>query len=246
MTGPESSSARDGLFATTRWSLVLAAADLRDTEGRTALETLCRTYWFPVYAFIRRRGHTAIDAQDLTQEFFATLLDKRYLGTADPDRGRFRAFLLTMVKNFLSKERDKVHALKRGGGFSPLSIENEGGEQRYQRQPVSEKTAEQIFDRQWALSLLEQSIAGLRQSYLHDGKSNLFEQILPLLVSASQNPSYVEVGARMGMSEGAIKMAVQRLRQRFGELLRQEIAATLNRGDDMNDEINRLLSAVKG
>jgi len=245
MSSTEPPSSGDRLFATTRWSLVLAAADRRDTTGRGALETLCQTYWIPVYAFIRGRGRSAVDAQDLTQEFFATLLDKQYLQAADPDRGRFRAFLLTMVKHFLSKEREKEGAIKRGGAIQVISIDANLSEQRYQAQPTTERTADQIFDRQWAMSIIEQSLLRLRESYEQEDKATVYQQLLPLLTPAADNPSYAEIASRLGLTEGAIKMAVQRLRQRYRDLLRQEVASTLNTGDDMTDEINRLIVAVR-
>lgn len=245
MSSSEPLPSGDRLFATTRWSLVLAAADLRDSTGRHALETLCEAYWFPIYAFIRGRGRSAVDAQDLTQEFFATLLDKQYLQTADPDRGRFRAFLLTMVKHFLSNEREKAGALKRGGAVRLISIDANLSEQRYQSQPAAARTAEQAYDRQWAMSVIDQSLTRLRESYTQEGKSDLYQQLLPLLAPATDNPTYNAIGMELGFSEGAIKMAVQRMRQRYRDLLRQEVASTLNTGDDLNDEINRLIVAVR-
>jgi RNA polymerase sigma-70 factor (ECF subfamily) len=232
-------------FATTRWSVVLAAADLRESTGRTALETLCRAYWLPVYDYVRRRGHNAIDAEDLTQEFFATLLDKQYLDSADPNRGRFRSFLLTMVNRFLSKQYEKDQAQKRGGGKRALSIDAEYGEERYRLQPASGKTPEQLFERQWALTVLDESLARLRESYFREGKTELFESLKPLLIPAAVAPLYAELGARAGLSEGAVKMAVQRLRQRYRDMLHQEIVATLDARDDLHDELNRLMSALR-
>lgn len=245
MSAPLSNPAGPRRFATTRWSIVLAAADLGNSDGRGALETLCGTYWLPVYDYVRRRGYSASDARDLTQEFFATLLEKHYLDSADPDRGRFRAFLLTMVTRFLSKQRGKARAQKRGGGLRPISIDAEFGEERYRLQPAGGKTAEQLFERQWALTLLDESLARTREWYSRDGNLDLFEELKPLLVPAAETPSYAALGERRGLSEGAVKMAVQRLRQRYREMLHQAIAATLAEGEDVDDELRRLRSALR-
>lgn len=232
-------------FGTTHWSIVLAAQSPDLPESREALENLCRCYWYPLYAFVRRRGHPAHEAQDLTQEFFATLLEKDYLEAADRERGRFRTFLLTAVSRFLSKQLDRSRAAKRGGGKKVLSIDISSGEERYHREPADTWTAERLFERRWALTLLESVLARLAERYVAEGKADLFERLRDYITGDS-SASYADTAAAAGMTEGAVKVAVHRLRRRYRDMLRQEIAATVGSPDEVDDELERLFEALGG
>ncbi|MGI8977909.1 MAG: RNA polymerase sigma factor [Pirellulaceae bacterium] len=233
-------------FATTRWSLVVAAAKSSSPQARAALEELCGSYWYAVYAFVRRRGEQVDDARDLTQEFFARLLEKEYLEAADRERGRFRTFLLTAVSHFLSNERERARAQKRGGGQTLLSIDFVRGEERYQHEPADPWTAEKIFDRRWALTLLDQAVALLKQDYSASGKGALFDEIKVFLTGDSGAPAYEESATRLAMSPGAVKVSVHRLRQKYRESLRQLIAQTVAAEEDIESELHVLLSALRG
>ncbi len=202
---------------------------------------MCENYWFPVYAFVRRAGHSAEDAQDLTQEFFVRLLDKHFLAAADRKKGRFRTFLLTAVKRFLANEYDRIQAKKRGGGQTILSLE--GLEARYCREPADTLTPERIFERQWALSLLDQVLARLQAEMTADGKAALFDALKDHL-TGSQSAGYATTAARLGMTEGAVKAAAHRLRQRYRELLREEIAQTVASPDEIEEEIRYLFTCL--
>lgn len=232
-------------FTPTHWTVVLAAAGQADsTRARDALERLCRNYWLPIYAFVRRQGNNPHDAQDLTQEFFARLLEKNYLAHADREKGRFRSFLLASVKHFLANEWDKAKAQKRGGGFTLISIDTALGESSLGSEPADILTAEKIFDRRWALALLEQVLRRLREEYTRDGKEKQFEQLKATLTETSRSLPYAEIATRLATSEGAVKVAVHRLRQRYRELLRAEIADTVAGVEDVDDEIRNLFSAL--
>ena len=235
-----------GRFATTHWSVVLAAAHRGSRESEEALAALCETYWYPLYAYVRRRGHTANDARDLTQEFFAVLLEKGYLQAADRERGRFRSFLLTALKRFLAKERDRAKAQKRGGGRGLISLDVRAGEDRYALEPSHDWTPERVYERRWALTLLDEAMAQLRQRYAADKKPLVFERLKAFLTGEGQGTSYSEIGGELGMSEGAVKMAVHRLRQRYREVLRTEVAQTLADLQDVDEELKHLLAAVRG
>ncbi len=235
-------------FLTTPWSVVLAAADRALPGYSRALATLCEIYWYPIYAFVRRQARSAEEAEDLTQEFFARLLEKDYLEGVGPEKGRFRSFLLVCVKRFLANQRDHDRALKRGGGRVPLSIDFQVAEERYRREPSHELTAERIYERRWALTLLEQVIESLAREVQAAGKSDLFD-VLKVYLAAQQNaPPYAETGQRLGMSEGAVKVAVHRLRERYRRLLRAEVARTVEDPDDpaqVEAEIQGLFDAVR-
>jgi RNA polymerase sigma-70 factor (ECF subfamily) len=239
-------SAGDPQFHTTHWSLVVAAAAEEGEQPRAALEELCQAYWYPLYAFLRRRGHSVEDSRDLTQGFFAALLERGYLADADPDRGRFRSFLLTAVARFASKEQDRANAQKRGGGQALLSLDFAEGEARYQREPADNWTPERIFDRRWALTLLERTLARLRDEHAAEGKLTQFETLKIFLTGESGAPPYEQIARRLGTSEGAVKVAVHRLRQKYRELLRAEIAQTVAQQEDVDDELNTLLAALRG
>jgi RNA polymerase sigma-70 factor (ECF subfamily) len=232
-------------FTPTHWSVVLAAAGHSDsTHARDALEKLCRNYWVPIYAFVRRQGHNPPDAQDLTQEFFARLLEKNYLAGADRTKGRFRSFLLASLKHFLANEWDKANAQKRGGGRVPISIDAAAVETSFGAELADQLTADKIFERRWALALLDQVLRRLRDEYTRDGKEKQFEQLKQTLTEASRSVPYSEIAARLGISEGAVKVAVHRLRQRYRELLRAEIADTVAGADEVEDEIRNLFAAL--
>ncbi len=233
-------------FVTTHWSLVVSAGRNDTPHARDALEKLCRSYWFPIYAFVRRQGHGPHDAQDLTQEFFARLLEKQQLAAADPARGRFRSFLLASLKHFLANEWDKTRAQKRGGGKILIPVDVATAETSCGLEPADQATAEKIFERRWALTLLDQVLRRLRAEYVRDGKENLFEQLKPTLTEASRTVAYVEIATRLGTTEGAVKVAVHRLRQRYREVLRAEIADTVANPGEVEDEIRNLFAALAG
>jgi DNA-directed RNA polymerase specialized sigma24 family protein len=244
MSVTDARSPNDARFRTTRWSLVRAAGDLEHDDSREALGELCQAYWFPVYAYFRRRTNAAIDAQDLTQDFFTTLLEKNYLGDARRDRGRFRTFLLTAAQRFLSKEWAKSNALKRGGGAQILSLDFSNGETLYANEPVDNETPEQTFDRRWALSLLEIVQHKLYNEYVASGKKNVFDRLQPYLISSETTASYDHVAHQLGQTVGAVKTAVYRMRRRYRELLRAEIAETVSDQAEVDDEIHELFAAL--
>ena len=241
-TGDDSTPQRP-VFVTTRWTVVLTAGRSRSADARGALEKLCRTYWHPIYAFVRRRGYSAEDAQDLTQEFFARLLEKKWLDGVDPVKGRFRSFLLASVKHFLANEWDKARAQKRGGGQTLIPIDVKTAETSCGFEPVDNVTAEKIFERRWALTILGQVLAQLRAEFVADGKTELFETLKGFLTGADDEQSYAEVGAKLRMSAGAIKVAVHRLRRRYRNLLREEIANTVASPEEVDEEIRALFAA---
>lgn len=231
-------------FATTHWSLVVAAGQRTTVESERALAELCEHYWYPLYAFVRRRGHSVEEARDLTQEFFAFLLEKDRLQLADQQRGRFRSFLLTALDNFLTNQWRAGQAQKRGGGRSVLSLDWSSGEQRYLAEPADFMTPERIFDRRWALTLLERVLTQLREQYRSNGKETLFLRLQGCLSGEGSRTPYAELAREMGMSEAAIKVAVHRLRQRCGELLREEIAQTVADQADIDEELGYLFAAL--
>jgi RNA polymerase sigma factor (sigma-70 family) len=232
-------------FATTRWSLVLLAGERRSPQSAAALAALCETYWFPLYAYIRRRGHSVYDAQDLTQAFFARLLEKNDLAAAEPGRGRFRSYLLTSLKNFLANEWDRHRAQKRGGGRCALSIDFETAEDRYRREPGHNETPETIFERRWALLLLENVLARLREEAIQSDKMKDFERLKVFLTGEPPTATYAQLSAELGTTEGNLKVAVHRLRRRYRELLREEIAQTVGDAEEVDQEIRDLFAAFQ-
>ncbi len=239
------SSARQGWFTTTHWSVVLAAREEDSPKAAEALEKLCRTYWPPLYAYIRRDGYGVEDAQDLTQGFFARLLDKNHLGHLRDQRGKFRSFLLTFLKHFLSDERDRAAAQKRGGGKRFVSLnDTSAAETSYQFVATAPASPDQIFEQRWAQTVLEQALHRLRQEYVADGKAALFDQLKDLQPGEHGTLSYAEVGSQLGMSEAAVKSAVHRLRRRHRELLREEIAHTVAKPEEIDEEIRYLLAVL--
>ncbi|MFG0334168.1 MAG: RNA polymerase sigma factor [Maioricimonas sp. JB049] len=233
-------------FATTRWSLVVAAGERCSVEAERALEELCSSYWYPLYAYARRWGATRDDAADLTQEFFARLLEKQYLLTADRQKGRFRSFLLTVFKRFLLKERDRAAAEKRGGNRRKFSFDIEAGERRYLHEPAENVTPDALFERRWALTLLERVMERVRDEYGSKGKAAFFEECKPFLTGADDADSCAEIASRLGMTEPALRVAVHRLRQRYRAVLRGEISQTISEADSVEDELNALRAALRG
>jgi RNA polymerase sigma-70 factor (ECF subfamily) len=235
----------DSRFATTHWSLVLAAGKGASAQARAALAALCQTYWYPFYAYVRRQGHQPDDAQDLTQAFFARLLEKHYLQSADPERGRFRSFLLTAFQRFLSKERDRERTQRRGGGRKRLPLDFEAGERRYSLEPAHEVTAERIYEQRWALTLLDRVFARLREEFDRAGKPKDFTCLKVYLTGEAGTPSYQEAAAELGRTEGAVKVAVHRLRRRYRDLVREEIAQTVAGPEDVDEELRHLFAALR-
>lgn len=231
-------------FRTTRWSLIAAARGSDNSLAQQALSHLCASYWYPLYAYIRRRGHTADEAQDLTQELFARLLARDFLETADPAKGRFRAFLLACCKHFLANEHNRVHALKRGGGVAPLSLSPDEAEQRYRLEPSHDLTPEKLFERRWAVTLLDRVLARLREEFAARGKETQFDHLRIYLVGERSGPPHGDAAETLGMTAGAIKVAVHRMRQRYRELLREEIAHTVDTPEQIEEEIRQLFAAL--
>jgi RNA polymerase sigma-70 factor (ECF subfamily) len=244
----QSPDARPGSrhFATTHWSQVLAAGQASTVHSREALARLCESYWYPLYAYVRRWGYDADQAQDLTQEFFAKLLEKHYLRAADPARGRFRSFLLASLKHFLSNERDRVGAAKRGGRATVVPLEFENAEGRYSREPADAETPETVYERRWAMTLLERTLLRLRREFEAAGKQVLFARLEGHLTGDQETLPYADLCVELNMSEGAIKVAMHRLRRRFGALLREEIGETVADPGEVDDEIRELFRALKG
>ena len=239
--GNESAGAPKSLFSTTHWSVVLAAGQRDTPQAREALERLCRTYWYPLYAYVRRRGYAPEDAQDLTQEFFARLVEKHVVQHADQARGRFRAFLLSSLEHFLNNEWDKRKTVKRGGQCFFVSWENLGAEDRYGKEPFSNLSAEKLYERRWATTLLEKATEALRREHQAAGEQAVFEALLGFL-SGTPNPEpYKDVAARLNLTEDAVRMRVHRLKRRFGKLLREVVADTVEAGE-LDDEMRHLFA----
>jgi RNA polymerase sigma-70 factor (ECF subfamily) len=237
-------SARE--FTTTHWSVVLAANDGESTQAHTALAQLCRTYWYPLYAFVRRKGHSPHDAQDLTQAFFARLLEKRYIEQADRERGRFRTFLITALTHFLADEWDKARRLKRGGGREIISLDAASAEERYRLEPLDQLDAAKLYERRWVTTLFDQVLARLEQEFRDSGKGELFDQLKGSLLAEERGLSYAEVGARLSLTESAIKQTVHRMRRRYRELFREEIGQTVASPGEVDDELKHLFAVLSG
>lgn len=246
MTGPRTAAdLRAGRFATTRWSVVCASGK-EDTAAQAALTALCETYWYPLYAFLRRRGCSQEESEDVTQAFFARLLERGWVRSADRDRGRFRTFLLTALVRFLSKERDKERAEKRGGGRAKLSLDFEAGETRYRLEPADEGTPDRLFERRWAMTVLDRVLARLEEEHGDDpARAAKFAALKPLMTASDAAAPYAEVAATLGMSEGAVKVAVHRLRKRYKELLRDEVAQTVSDAATVEQELSDLRAALR-
>ena len=232
-------------FATTRWSVILAAGRESSVESEAALATLCETYWYPLYAYLRRQGQNSAEAQDLTQGFFFRLLEKGYLQQVERERGKFRSFLLASLKHYIINEWDRGRAAMRGGGRKHLSVDFEAGESRYRLEPVGGETPESIFEKEWALALLDRVQEALRGEFRDAGKENHFDRLGVCLTGEPRSTSYRELAAELGTTEGAVKVAVHRLRRRFRDRLREEIAQTVASEADIDDEIRTLFDPLR-
>jgi len=234
----------DSRFSTTHWSVVLTAGASASAGSREALERLCRTYWYPLYSYLRRRGCDAHQAEDCAQGFFAVLLEGHTLERAKPERGKFRSFLLSCLSHFLADQWDQAQAQKRGGGKVIVSLDIEDAETRYQVEPAHDLTPERLFEKSWALTVLENAMARLKTESAEGGRQDLFESLKPHLPASRGPASYKDVATRLGMTEGAVKVAVHRLRDRYRQLVRAEIAETVSTPEQVDEEIRDLFTAL--
>lgn len=237
---------RPDYFVTTHWTVVLAAGRRSTPEADVALEELCRTYWYPLYAYVRRQGRSREDAEDLVQGFFARFLEKNYLEGLSSDKGRFRAFLLAALKHFLANEWDRAKSQKRGGGAVPLSLDWQDADHRYQIDPADALSPDKLYDRAWAVTLLERVITRLQEQCAAEGQGTLFQELKTFLTVGKGSIPYGETAAKLKMTEGAVRVAVHRLRRRYRQLLREEISQTLSNPEQVQDEIQSLFSAFAG
>ena len=234
---------RGDIFATTHWTVVLAAGSGSSQQADVALEELCRTYWYPLYAFVRHQTANREDAEDLTQAFFERFLENNYLGKLHSEKGRFRAFLLASLKHFLANEWDRANCQKRGGGQAALSLDWQDADARYQIDPADNSSPDKLYDRAWAVTLLERVIVRLREESAAEGKLRLFEELKPILMVGKSAIPYPQAAAALEMSEGAVRVAAHRLRRRYRELLREEISQTLSDPAQAEEELRTLFSA---
>ncbi len=237
------SSAPGDIFATTHWTVVLAAGQRHTPQSDGALEELCQTYWFPLYAYVRRRGYSKEDAEDLTQAFFARLLEKNCLANLESDKGKFRAFLLAALKHFLANEWDKSQRQKRGGGVDHFALDWQTADTQFQVAATSEPSPDRAYDREWALALLAKVIARLHAECAADGKGKLFEQLKIFLAAGKGESAHIEAARSLGMEEGAVRVAVHRLRKRYRVLLREAIGQTLSDPAQVDEEMQALFGA---
>ncbi|MBM3883194.1 MAG: RNA polymerase sigma factor [Verrucomicrobia bacterium] len=231
-------------FTTTHWSVVRAGGDRSSPAAQTALEELCRTYWYPLYVFVRRRGYSPEDAQDLTQEFFARLLQKNSISAAHPGKGRFRCFLLGALKHLLADEHAKAQAKKRGGGQTIISWEQDYAEEQFAHEPVDEQSPDRLYDRRWALTVLDRAATRLRVEFAAAGDASLFEHLKLYVTGKHGAPAYAATASRLGLSESAVKSAIFRLRRRYAELVREEVAQTVNDARELEVELRHLRSVM--
>lgn len=234
-----------GRFPTTQWSLVRSAGD-DSAEAAAALETLCATYWYPIFAYVRRRGHSPAEAEDLTQSFFTRVIEKRDLGHADPHRGRFRTFLLTACEHFLSNQLDRSSALKRGGGHTIVSIDLALAEDRYHRSLRHDETPEQLFHRQWCVSLLTTVLDQVGQEYAESGRARLFERLRAFVALGATGDTHANAARDLDMSVDAVKVAVHRLRRRYRDALRERVAETVDSEEAVETELHDLRATLSG
>ena len=233
------------VFATTHWSVVLQTGDGQSPQSMAALEKLCRTYWYPLFAFIRRKGHSEEDAKDLTQQFFARLLERREFRTVDARKGKFRTFLLAALTHFLSNERDRTMAAKRGGGRTILSLDEMNAEQ-LSFEPASEVSPDKLFDRRWAMTLLAEAVAKLRAEMDISDKLGVFEELKSFLTNDAPDGEYAKVAERLGCPSQSIALRVFRMRQRYRELVRAEVAHTVSSPTEVEEEMRHLMAALLG
>ncbi len=246
MSNTPSATETNGMFPRTHWTVVLAAGGQTSLQSQAALETLCRTYWYPLYAFVRHHGYSHEDAQDIVQGFFARLLARKDLGAVEQERGRFRSFLLASLRHFLANERDRERAVKRGGGTPAIPLDEVLAEHQFTREPVNELTPEKLYERNWAWAVLEQVRNRLREEFGARDKSARFELLEKFLPGEESELTCAEVGVRLGLSEGTIKAEIHRLRHRYRALLRDEIAQTVATPGEVTEEIRHLLSVLSG
>jgi len=238
--------ARDGVFATTHWSVVLAAGQADTTRAHDALAKLCSSYWYPLYAYVRRRGYSSHDAQDLTQAFFAQLLERQSLEKVDPALGRFRSFLLASMNHFLTNEWKKAGAKKRGGGLQNVSLDWAAAEKRYDLEPADPSSPDKAYEKQWAITLLDRALRALEEEYGRDHRAPLFAALKQTLVGSRESQPYDKLASEFGINEGAVKVAVHRLRKRYRELIRAEIADTVASAGEIDTEMRHLLAVLAG
>jgi RNA polymerase sigma factor (sigma-70 family) len=248
MPGEESTAepeAHRGIFPTTHWSAVLAATDPESAEAVAALEELCTVYWYPIYAYVRHEGHTSEDAKDLTQEFFRRLLEKNYLSVVDPRKGRFRSFLLAVARHFLANEWERARTVKRGGHLTFVPLDEGQAEERYLNEQAAGQSPEVTYERAWALALLEKVLARLREEAVMGGHAARFDALKGVLMGEKPSLSYAQLAVELETTEPALKMAAQRLRGRYGELLREEIGRTVSAPEDVEDELRHLRAVLR-
>lgn len=234
-------------FHTTQWTQVLTAREGGDDQAAwRALENLCRLYWFPLYGYVRRKGYQQADAEDLTQGFFAQLLEKHRLASVAREKGKFRTFLLTCLDNHLRDEHDKRTARKRGGDCTIVSLDWESAESRYSLDPPDEKSPEHYFEKKWALEILARALARLREDYQESGKGELFNRLKPYLTGSAERGQFGEIGEALGMNETAVRAAVSRLRKRYREMLRAEICDTVANPEDADEEYEHVCRVLRG
>jgi len=247
MPGSERDSGPTGpkVFATTHWSVVLAAGEGDSPPAARALETLCRAYWYPIYVYVRRKGYGPDEAEDLTQEFFAQFLAKELLRLADREKGRFRTFLLATLDHFLAREWNRAHRQKRGGQFQFISLDQPSPEERYKLEPVDNETPEKKYAKQWALTVLQNALAALEKESEASGKGAFFAEVRGFLSYEPEDGDYARIGERLAMNEGAVRVAVHRLRRRYGELLRAEVAQTVATPTEAEEELRHLMKVLR-
>ena len=240
----ESRATGSRVFATTHWSVVLAAGQGESAPAQRALETLCRAYWYPIYAYVRRKGYRPEEAQDLTQEFFAQLIERNHFRLADRDKGKFRGFLLARLDYFLAREWSRAHRQKRGGQFTFISMDEHSPEEWYRLEPADHDTPEKQFLRQWALTVLKQAMNALQTECEANGKGALFREAKSLISGERHGTAYTDISRSLGLAEGTVRVAVHRLRQRYGELLRTEVAHTLASEEEVDEELRYLFQVL--
>ncbi len=246
MTTPDHATSHNAprVFPVTEWTVILEAGASPSPRSAAALERLCQAYWHPLYAFLRRAGHSPHDAGELTQEFFARLLQHNWVAAADREKGRFRSFLLMAMKRFLAKENEKAKSLKRGGGIRPAPLQLDTAETRYGVDPPDNSTPEQLFDKQWALTLLQSVLDRLRHEFAQEGKAELFQTLEPCLIGSRDKQPYAELGVKLGLTEAAVKMAVHRLRDRYRLILKKEVARTVASPLEVDEELRHLFRVL--
>ncbi len=234
-----------GVFATTHWSVVLNASAEDSSQALIAIEKLARAYWYPLYAYVRRRGHDAHTAEDLTQEFFARLINPRAFARVDRNKGRFRSWLLGAMNHFLAHEWEKACAQKRGGGLAAIPIDEAQANERYERHLATESTPEKLFDQQWALTILERAATRLRSAYIAEDRPEIYERLKSFISAEGPAQTYAEAASQLGLGESAVKSAIHRLRQRYQELIREEVAQTVCTAMELDDELRYLISVIR-